>query len=166
MDPNAPQPSVTVTPPPIVPAQPMQNNGRKKLILAIGICVFLTVGMLVTFLILTQKKEAPKKDMTPTPTVVKPSVHDVTLLKITPVQIPDTDITLLYAQSIDPMEGCPEYSSSTEIKITQGKNEETLIYSCGGIVGACIDSQEKFGYKVTILEKINEMTLKVRIAKK
>jgi len=165
MDPNAPQPPVAITPSPIVPVQPAQSNGRKRLIFIIGICTVLIIGILVAFLVVTQKKEVPRENIIPTPTIRQPFLQEVTLLKGDVVKVPDADIALQYTNSINPSKDCPECSSSTEIKITQGKNEEILIYSCGGIVGACIDSQEKFGYKVSILERTNDTKLKVRIAK-
>jgi hypothetical protein len=120
---------------------------------------------LVAFLVVAQKKEVPRENIIPTPTIRQPFLQEVTLLKGDVVKVPDADIALQYTNSINPSKDCPECSSSTEIKITQGKNEEILIYSCGGIVGACIDSQEKFGYKVSILERTNDTKLKVRIAK-
>ena len=165
MDPNAPQPPVAITPSPIVPVQPVQSNGRKKLIFIIGIFAILIVGILAAFLVVTQKKEVPKENIIPTPTILQPFLKEITLLKGDMVKVPDSDIELQYTSSINPSKDCQGCASSTEIKVTQGKNEEILIYSCGGIVGACIDSQEKFGYKVTILERTNDTTLKVRIAK-
>lgn len=175
---QTPQPA-PVQEAPIQPLHVQQFSPRSKkpVILIAGIIVIILLIVFAAVLFVIPKNNSQISNI-PTPTLVVPTLAvtgspisptisaaiEMMLEKGRQIDIPNSDVKILYVGADIPNSNCIDCSTTTDISLEQKGSEKKLQYLCGGIAGTCTDKLVGFGFQIELVNA-NETSATVKILK-
>lgn len=79
--------------------------------------------------------------------------------------VPGTEVFLILVNPLLSESNCYDCPASTVLQARKREKIEEFSFKCGGITGECTELLEIFGYKVRLLEIVNENSIIVRVEK-
>ncbi|MDO8270112.1 MAG: hypothetical protein Q7T54_05600 [Candidatus Levybacteria bacterium] len=152
------------------------RSKKPIIVVAVIIVVILLIVFAAVFFVIP--KNNSQISNIPTPTLVAPTLSatgapispsisaaiELTLEKGRQIDIPNSDVKILYVGADIPNPNCIDCSTTTDISLEQKGIEKKLQYLCGGIAGACTDKLVGFGFQIELVNA-NETSATVKILK-